>query len=526
MAITQHFTPYSAAIVLIAAMMSACDSGTASKQQHYLQEIKQRSAKWSELLPEELAPKAVEYTASDHLRNPFKPVKIERHTDKIVMNGNRITLNFQDIQVRTVLQLLADFIGINMVVSDAVSGNMTLHLKDVPWQQALDIILTTQGLNKRQVGDVVLVDKASTLTTRESRGFKERLVAKKLPPIRAALLQINYAKAMDIATMLKNTSNSLLSLRGNLSVDVRTNAIWLQDTDAKIAEVRALVTQLDVPIKQVLIEARIVDMTKDCAEDLGVRFGVSKPTHFSGTLEGANQLANGIIPGSVPIAQRLNLDLGAIPLSASNPASVGIALAKLGGGVLLDLELSALESEGRAEIIASPRLMTTNQQAAVIESGEDIPYQQSTMSGATAVSFKKAVLSLKVIPQITPDNKLLMDLQITQDSDSGQRVQGVPIIQTKSIQTNVLVNNGQTIVLGGIYMQNKNNAVTRIPFLGRLPVVGHLFSRTDTTNKNEELLIFITPRIITNNLSLTKERARSKDGPDSESQRFKEKENA
>ena len=423
---------------------------------------------------------------------------------KKVFVGKRISLNFQDIPLRSVLQLLADFTGVNIVVSDAVTGNITLRLNDVPWDQALDIILTTQGLDKRQMGNVMLIDKATAFVARENQALKEQQAAKKLAPVRSDLLQINYAKAADIATMLKDKSNSLLSDRGTLSVDTRTNTIWLQDTGAQIEEIRELVKQLDVPVKQVMIEARIVEMTKDCELDLGVRWGVSKPTHLSGTLAGANQLAQGVAPADVtPLAQRLNLDLVALPLDALQPASVGIALAKLGNGVLLDMELSALESMGRTEIIASPRLMTTNQQSAVIESGKDIPYQQATSSGATAVAFKKAVLSLKVTPQITPDGKLLMDLLITQDADSLERVQGVPIILTKSIQTNVLVNNGQTIVLGGIYKKDKNNSITRIPFLGGLPVVGHLFSRTHMATNNNELLIFITPRIMTNNLAIT-----------------------
>ncbi|MCP0914489.1 MULTISPECIES: type IV pilus secretin PilQ [Legionella] len=421
---------------------------------------------------------------------------------KKVFTGKRISLNFQDISIRAVLQLLADFTGTNIVVSDEVKGNITLRLNDLPWDQALDIIMTTQGLDKRQVGNVILIDTIDSFDKREKAELTAQQAAKKLAPIRSELLQINYAKAADIAIMLKDKDNSLLSERGTLSVDTRTNTIWLQDTATQIDEIRELVKQLDVPVKQVVIEARIVNMTKDCAEDLGVRFGVSRPTHLSGTLEGANELARGTPPADVPIPDRLNVDLGALPIDAT-PASIGIALAKLGDNVLLDLELSALESEGKAEIIASPRLMTTNQQAAVIESGEDIPYQESTSSGATAVAFKKAVLSLKVTPQITPDGKLLMDLQINQDSDSGRRVQGVPIILTKSIETNVLVNNGQTIVLGGIYRQDKNNTITRVPFLGELPVVGNLFRRTSARVRNEELLIFITPRIITNNLSIT-----------------------
>ena len=425
---------------------------------------------------------------------------------KRVFVGKRISLNFQNIQIRSVLQLLAEFTGVNIVVSDKVNGNITLRLNDVPSDQALDIILSTQDLDKREVGNVVLIDKREEFRIREDNELKVLESSRKLAPILSELLQINYAKATEIAAMLKDKNTSLLSTRGNVSFDVRTNTIWLQDTGANIQIIRELVEKLDVPVKQVSIEARIVNMSKDCELDLGVRWGVSKPTHLSGTLKGANQLAGPTapanLPSSVPLADRLNLDLAAIP-TAGTPASVGIALAKLGSGVLLDLELSALESEEKAEIIASPRLMTTNQVAAVIQSGEDIPYQESTSSGATAVAFKKAVLSLKVTPLITPDGKLLLDLEINQDSDSGRRVQNVPIILTKSIQTSVLVNNGQTIVLGGIYQQSKSNQIRRIPFLGTIPVLGNLFRNVDVKSSNDELLIFITPRIIANSLSIT-----------------------
>ena len=441
---------------------------------------------------------------------PLTPEEIQAEKlKKKVYTGKRISLNFQDIPIRSVLNILSEFTGVDIVVSDSVQGNITLRLNEVPWDQALDIILTTQNLEKRREGNVILVDTEQSFRAREQQQLEERQAQRKLAPIRSELLQINYAKAEDIALMLKDKDNSLLTDRGNVSVDTRTNTIWLQDTGTQIEEIRELVQKLDIPVKQVLIEARIVNVTKNCAEDIGVRFGVSKPSHLSGTLEGANELAAGTIPAEVPITDRLNVDLSALPIDAT-PASVGIALAKLGNDVLLDLELSALESEGRAEIIASPRLMTTNQQEAVIESGEDIPYQEATSSGATAVAFKKAVLSLKVTPQITPDGKLLMDLQINQDSDSGRRVQGVPIITTRAIETNVLVNNGQTIVLGGIYQQDKNNAVTRVPFLGKLPVVGNLFTRSQARLSNEELLIFITPRIITNNLSITSIEGRPK----------------
>ena len=413
----------------------------------------------------------------------------------MAFHGKPISLDFQDIQVRAVLQTLAEFTGVNLVVSDAVTGTITLRLHDVPWDQALDIILKTQGLDKRQTGNILLIDTSGALLAREHAALEENIAAQKLVPLQSELLQINYAKAADIAIILNDKSSSLLSERGTLRVDARTNSIWLQDNGLNIKEIKHLLTRLDVPVKQVQIEARIVNMTKDCSQDLGVRWGLSKSTYLSGSLNGANGLAKGVATADIPISDRLNIDLSAMPFDAT-PASVGIALAKLGDHVLLDLELSALESEGRAEIVASPRLMTTNQQAAVIESGEDIPYQEATLSGATAVAFKKAVLSLKVTPQITPDGQLLMDLQISQDSDSGRRVHGVPILLTKSIETHVLVKSGQTLVLGGIYKQDKNDAIVRVPFLGTLPVIGHFFSRKQVRKRHEELLIFITPKII------------------------------
>lgn len=412
-----------------------------------------------------------------------------------------ITMDFQDIPVRSALQTLAEFVGMNLVVSDAVTGNITLKLHDVPWNEALDMMLKTQQLEKRQQGSIVFIDTVSAFSARKRQALEDQLAAEKLMPLQAQLLQLNYAKADDIVTALNNKNHSFLSERGSLQADARTNSIWIQDSLSHIKIIKQLLTQLDVPSKQVQIEARLVNMTKDCANDLGVRWGLSSSKAISGTLNAANQLAKGLAVSDIPVADRLNIDLSAIPFDA-NPASIGIALIKLSDNVLLDLELSALESEGRAEIIASPRLMTSNQQTAVIESGEDIPYQEATLSGATAVAFKKAVLSLKVTPQITPNGQLLMELQINEDSDSGRRVHGVPILFTKSIETRVMVNNGQTLVLGGIRKQHQDNGVARVPFLGTLPVVGALFSRKQVRKRQEELLIFITPTVITGKSSL------------------------
>lgn len=307
------------------------------------------------------------------------------------------------------------------------------------------------------------------------------------PVIQEEFFKINYAKVEDLALLIKDKSNSLLSAVGVVMADKRTNTLWVEDNVEHVQRIKKFLRLLDVPKQQVLIEARLVNIANDTAEDLGVRFGF---------LQAHNAVESGLDGGNPTVnSRRFNYDFGATPLDSS-PATLGLALLGLGKNALLDLELSALQSEGRAQIIASPRLITANQEPAVIESGEDIPYQEHTASGATSVSFKKAVLSLRVVPHITFDNKLLMSLSIVQDSDSGRRVQGVPIIATKSIETKVMVDDGQTIVLGGIYKRNKNSSMLKVPILGELPAIGKLFSKTQVTFRNEELLIFITPKIV------------------------------
>lgn len=425
-----------------------------------------------------------------------------------VFTGKHLSLNFQNISIRAVLQLLAEFTHINIVVSDKVQGNITLRLNDIPWDEALDIILTTQRLRKYQTANVMLIDTKASIEKMEKQRHKSQ--QQLFEPIHSELLQINYSKAADIANLVKDKQNSLLSEKGKISVDTRTNTIWIQDSRVKIAELRELVQQLDMPVKQVLIEVRIVEVSKDFSQDIGIRWGVATPNRLSDIVQNTNQIDQSTLSAQgYPYIQRLNLDLVAAPAVASmTPASIGIALAKLGNNILLDLELSALESEGRAELISSPRIITINQQPAVIDSGQEIPYQESTSSGATAVSFKKAVLSLKVTPQITSDSKILMDLKINQDTTSTQLFNGVPAILTKEIQTNVLVNNNQTIVLGGIYQQDKSQTIIRVPFLGQLPIVGNLFRNKRVSLKNDELLIFITPKIIINSRSINKGKER------------------
>lgn len=325
-----------------------------------------------------------------------------------------------------------------------------------------------------------------------NKNFQDTQIKKVKISLSSELIQINYAKAFDVAGLIKDKNNSFLSKYGSLRIDPRTNSILIKDTAKRLMEIKKLIYKLDIPVRQVLIEAKIVNITKDCAKDLGIRLGVLKEHYFGATLEGLHEFNN----PNIPFSRRLNINLAAIPIEAS-PASYGVSLTKLGQGILLDLELSALESEGQAQIVASPRLIAADKQEAIIESGEEIPYQEATLSGATAVSFKKAALILKVTPQITPDNKLFMDLKINQDLDSGRRVQGVPIILTKSITTNVMVNDAETLVLGGIYKKVRHNAITFVPILGKIPFLGLLFRRTQVRFKNEELFIFITPRIIT-----------------------------
>lgn len=409
--------------------------------------------------------------------------------------GKPITLNFQDIKVRAVLQMLADFTGINMVVSDSVSGSMTLRLNAIPWDQALKIILSTQGLAKRQEGDVLLIAPSNEIAARETQELKSLSEVADLAPLKYELIQVNYARAEDLSKLLKDQGNNLLSKRGNISVDARTNHLWIQDIPERLQEIRELISKLDIPVKQVQIEARIVSVNNNFERDLGIRWGITSPERLSGTLEGANQgIVNIGRPQNVTVGDRLNVDLGA-SATVGRPAKLGLALAKLGSDVLLDLELSALESENRVDIISTPRVLTANQKTAIIESGEDIPFQQATSSGATAVTFKKAVLKLEVTPQITPDNRIILDLAVNSD-EKGQEVQSGIIIQTKAIKTQVLVENGETIVLGGIYKHTKDNKVLRVPFLSQVPVVGNLFKNTQNITKKDELLVFITPKIV------------------------------
>jgi len=422
--------------------------------------------------------------------------------------GEKLSLNFQDIEVRAVLQLIADFTNLNMVTSDSVKGNLTLRLKNVPWDQALDIVLKTKGLAMRQTGNVILVAPAEEIAAREKLELESKKQIEQLEPLRTELIQVNYAKAQDLATLLKSKGTTVLSPRGSTAVDVRTNTIIAVDTADRLEEVRKMVNKLDIPVRQVMIDSRIVIANSNFAKDLGVKFGITGYDTGqnnlylgSGTIGGTDTMVDGALtpPGTITIPtgsggvpQRLNVNLPATP-DAGIPGS--IAFAVLGSNTLLDLELSALQIEGKGEIISNPRVITSDQQQALIQQGTEIPYQEASSSGATSTSFKEAVLKLEVTPQITPDDRIMLQLNVTQD-DVGGIFNGIPSILTKEIKTNVLVNNGDTIVLGGVYVQKNVDSISRVPFFGDLPLIGALFRSTKTTDDKQELLIFVTPKIL------------------------------
>jgi type IV pilus assembly protein PilQ len=456
------------------------------------------------------------YQSDNQYTIEIKP-SLKRSTaeEKKEYSGERLTLNFQDIDVRSVLQLLADTSGQNIVVSDSVSGNLTLRLQNVPWDQALDIVLRTKGLDKRRQDNVIIIGPTEELASREKAELSARREVQELSPVRSEYLQVNYAKVSDLAKLIKSGSgkDTMLSPRGTLSIDERTNTLLVQDTAEKLADIRRLVQTLDVPVRQVLIEARIVIVNDTFERDLGARFGITTAQQNGNngllavtgngvgadTLTGsaANNLSTGkpIFPVTAPILNNRYQ----VNLPVANPAgTIGISL--LHGANLLDLELSAAQNEGRGEVISSPRVITANQKAATIMQGVEIPYQESASSGATTTQFKKAVLSLKVTPLITPDNRVILDLDVNDDS-VGQLVQSatggsVPSIDTREILTQVLVNDGQTVVLGGILETTKTTSTNKVPYLGDIPVLGHLFKTTTDVNNKKELLIFITPKIL------------------------------
>jgi len=423
--------------------------------------------------------------------------------------GEKLSLNFQDIEIRSVLQLIADFTDLNLVASDTVAGRITLRLKNVPWDQALDIIMKTKGLDKRQVGNVLMVAPAAELAAREKLELESRQQISELAPLRTEFIEVKYASASEIFNLFQGSGENegILSARGSVIVDERTNSIILTETTAKINEFRLVLEKLDVPVRQVLIEARIVTASSNFSESMGIRWGGlgfgsyndgSLLTQTGGSLTTVGEVRGSIAAGgpvSFTSPDHLIVDLG-----IGNPDATAFAIGFVDEKFLLELELSALESEGSAEVIARPKVITADKQQASISSGVQIPYQEASSSGATSVSFIDAVLGLDVTPQITPDDRIIMELEISQNT-VGAVFNGVPSINTNTIKTQVLVDDGETIVLGGIFTTQTTESVTKTPFIGDLPYVGRFFRRNTKSDQKQELLIFITPRIIKDSLT-------------------------
>ncbi len=451
------------------------------------------------------------YQTDKKLTLEIAPKTIEQRTQNTTVKkftGEKLSLNFQDIEVRAILQLLADFTDKNLVASDSVGGNLTLRLKNVPWDQALDIILKARGLGKREVGNVMMVAPQEELTARERLEMESKQQYLELSPLKTEFIQVNYAKASDMASIIKDEANNLISERGNVSVDERTNTLLVQETSEYLREIKTILKALDIPVKQVQIESKIVVANDDFSRGLGVKLGYSlrtSPLVLDGAKTNNSVIVGGGIGGDTSVSAGtgfLNADNSSTPqenyqvsLPITSPAGALKMFVGRQGSYLLNLELQAAQAEGRGEIISSPTVITANQREATIESGTEIPYLEASSSGATSVSFKKAVLSLKVTPQITPDKRIIMDLRVNKDS-VGTIFSGIPSIDTNNLITQVLVENGETVVLGGVYETSETNNRGSIPLLGDIPMIGVLFRNKTKTQKKKELLVFITPQII------------------------------
>ncbi|WP_116424168.1 type IV pilus secretin PilQ [Pseudomonas sp. abacavir_1] len=418
----------------------------------------------------------------------------KRKKDSFAYTGEKLSLNFQDIDVRSVLQLIADFTDLNLVASDTVQGNITLRLQNVPWDQALDLVLKTKGLDKRKVGNVLLVAPADEIAARERQELEAQKQIAELAPLRRELIQVNYAKASDIAKLFQSVTGTSsgpgaqpaagTDNRGSITVDDRTNAIIAYQTQDRLDELRRIVSQLDIPVRQVMIEARIVEASVDYTKELGVQWGgsLSNRGNFNIT-GGANSTSNTFV------------DLG---VTTATPTS-GIGIGFVTDNTTLDLQLNAMEKTGNGEVVSQPKVVTSDKETAKILKGSEIPYQEASSSGATSVSFKEAALSLEVTPQITPDNRIIMQVKVNKDEPDYQNaLLGVPPIKKNEVNAKVLVNDGETIVIGGVFSNTQTKTTSKVPFLGDVPVVGRLFKNDYVTDTKNELLVFLTPRIMNN----------------------------
>lgn len=445
--------------------------------------------------------------------------KIAEDPNRLVQpgfSGEKLSLNFQNVEVRAVLQVIADFTGLNVITSDTVGGSLTLRLKDVPWDQALDIILQSKGLDMRKTGNVVWIAPRDELATREKLALEARSQIADLEPLRTESMQVNYQKAADFQALLSDPKQRILSKRGSAVVDIRTNTVFVQDTPSRLEEVRKLLKQVDVPVRQVMIESRIVEANDTFSRNLGARLGFNDTTTGANTgfRVGSGNATQGLVGGSLnrtagqtsqttvgTFNDSLFVNLPAQGLSGANPGVFSFLLFNDKSTKFLNLELSALQADGKGKIISSPRVITADKIEATIEQGTEIPYQQATSSGATSVSFRKATLSLKVKPQITPDDNVIMNLRVNKDS-VGQNTLSGPAIDTKQVVTEVLVENGGTVVIGGIYTQDERSTTTKVPVLGDLPYIGFMFKNNQRVDDRRELLIFISPKIIKEGASL------------------------
>ncbi|WP_207267750.1 type IV pilus secretin PilQ [Pseudomonas sp. GW101-3H06] len=442
------------------------------------------------------------YQTDNKLTVSIRPMAVDelqkRNADRYAYSGEKLSLNFQDIDVRSVLQLIADFTNLNLVASDTVQGGITLRLQNVPWDQALDLVLKTKGLDKRRIGNVLLVAPADEIAARERQELESQKQIEELAPLRRELLQVNYAKAADIAKLFQSVTSAEAKVdeRGSITVDERTNNIIAYQTQDRLDELRRIVAQLDIPVRQVMIEARIVEANVDYDKSLGVRWGGSIQNKGNWNTSGVSNGANGSTTIGTPGSTSTNtpfVDLGA----AGNTSGIGIAF--ITDNVLLDLELTAMEKTGNGEIVSQPKVVTSDKETAKILKGTEIPYQEASSSGATSVSFKEASLSLEVTPQITPDNRIIMEVKVTKDEpDYLNKVQDVPPIKKNEVNAKVLVNDGETIVIGGVFSNTQSKVVDKVPFLGDVPYLGRLFRRDVVSEKKSELLVFLTPRIMNN----------------------------
>ncbi|PKO72092.1 MAG: type IV pilus secretin PilQ [Betaproteobacteria bacterium HGW-Betaproteobacteria-14] len=428
--------------------------------------------------------------------------------------GEKLSLNFQNIDVRAVLQVIADFTDFNIITSDTVGGSLTLRLKDVPWDQALDIILQAKGLDMRKNGNVIWIAPRDELAAKEKLQLESRQQITDLEPIRTETFQLNYHKAKTVFDFLKNKDQTALSKRGSVIVDERTNKLFVTDVPSRLEDVRRLISEIDLPARQVMIEARIVEAEDNFTKNVGARLGYNSTYNqifndgarvlFGGGLS-ATGYQTGQISTPIPnfFTNSLGTNLPASPITGKQAGQFSFVLFNNAATRFLNLEVSALEADGKGKIISSPRVVTADQVEALIEQGVEIPYQQATSSGATSISFRKANLALKVKPQITPDGRVNLTVDVNKDSPNTQIATGAGVaIDTKHVKTEVLVENGGTVVIGGIYTQDERNIVTRVPVLGDLPYVGFLFKHNEKRDNKTELLVFITPRIISESLSM------------------------